>query len=115
MSSPIESAARLRRALERSAEAMANARLDDLLVAGEDIDVALGQIPGAPLEPVSDPARLRADIDAARVALMRCRRLGLSLSDFVRVTIDTHGVVAGYDPSAGAAALLAGRGVNTSG
>lgn len=86
-----------------------------MLAAGEALEVALTRIPRAGNPSREDPAQLRAEIDAARAALLRCRRLGVSLSDFVRATFDAHGAAAGYDPSRQAALSLTGRGVNTTG
>lgn len=111
----VEAASQLRQALEQTASALAEARLGDLLAAGEALEVALTRIPRSRSGSVEDAERLRAEIDAARAALLRCRRLGVSLSDFVRATFDAHGAAAGYDPSRQAAMSLAGRGVNATG
>jgi|CXWL01.1.fsa_nt_gi hypothetical protein len=111
---PAEAAGNVRQALERAATALSTARLDDLLAAGEALEMALAQIPRASATSVTDPDRLRAEIDAARGALLRCRRLGISLSDFVRATFDAHGGATGYEPSQQAAAALSGRGIDTS-
>ena len=109
-----ESAGSLRQALEQTATALAKARLDDLLTAGEALEVALARIPRTSTASPAQADRLRAEIDAARAALLRCRRLGVSLSDFVRATFDAHGEATEYDPSRQAAAALTGRNVNTS-
>ncbi len=108
------SAGRLRQALEQTATALAQARLDDLLAAGEALEVALAQIPRVRAGTPAEADRLRAEIDAARAALLRCRRLGVSLSDFVRATFDAHGEATEYDPSRQAAVALTGRNLNTS-
>lgn len=110
-----ESAGRLRQALDQTATALAKARLDDLLAAGEALEVALAQIPRATTASRDDADRLRAEIDAARAALLRCRRLGVSLGDFVRATFDAHGGATEYDPARQAAASMTGRSVNASG
>jgi hypothetical protein len=104
----------LRVALERTATAMGQARLDDLLAAGEALELALTRLPHGMATSTEDADRLRAEIDAARAALLRCRRLGVSLTSFVRATLDTHGVGSTYDAAPAAASALAGRGVNTS-
>lgn len=111
----VESAARVRGALEQTASALAKSRLDELLAAGEALEVALAQIPRTPLTTRDEADRLRAEIDAARAALLRCRRLGVSLSDFVRATFDAHGDATEYEPSRQAAVSLTGRTVNTTG
>ncbi len=112
-SSPV-SVGPLRQALEQTATALAKARLDDLLAAGEALEIALAGIPRATATSPADADRLRAEIDAARAALLRCRRLGVSLGDFVRATFDAHGEATEYDPSRQAAAALTGRDLNTS-
>jgi hypothetical protein len=109
-----ESARRVREALEQTASALANARLDDLLTAGEALEVALAQIPRTERMTPAEADRLRSEIDAARIALLRCRRLGVSLGDFVRATFDAHGAATEYDPSRQAAAAMTGRRLNTS-
>ncbi len=109
-----ESAVQLRQALEQTADALAKARLDDLLAAGEALEVALARIPRGRTPSPADADRLRAEIDAARAALLRCRRLGVSLGDFVRATFDVQGGATEYDPSRQAAAALTGRRLNTS-
>ena len=112
--STTESAARVRAALDQTAIALAHARLDDLLAAGEALEVALSRIPRPARTSPEEADRLRAEIDAARAALLRCRRLGVSLGDFVRATFDAHGGATEYDPSRQAAAALTGRSLNTS-
>ncbi|MEQ1759086.1 MAG: hypothetical protein ABL986_12260 [Vicinamibacterales bacterium] len=114
VSVPVASAQQLRVALEQTAAALAEARLDDLLAAGEALEVALAQIPRARSSSPADADRMRAEIDAARAALLRCRRLGVSLGDFVRATFDAHGEATEYDPSRQAAMALTGRNLNTS-
>jgi hypothetical protein len=42
--------------------------------------------------------------------LLRCRRLGVGLTDFVRISLDAHGGQLGYEPTRTAAAALTGRG-----
>jgi len=113
--SAADAASQLRQALEQTARALADARLGDMLAAGEALEVALTRIPRAGSSSQEDAERLRAEIDAARAALLRCRRLGVSLSDFVRATFDAHGAAAGYDPSRQAALSLTGRSVNATG
>lgn len=76
--------------------------------------MALSHIPRAAHSAGNDPERLRAEIDAARAALLRCRRLGISLGDFVRASFDAYGQATGYEPTAEAARALNGRGLNTS-
>jgi hypothetical protein len=104
----------LREALQQTAAALATARLDHLLAAGEALEVALARMPrGAGASPAQQQ-QLRAEIDAARAALLRCRRLGVSLGDFVRATLDARGGATEYDPSRQAAVALTGRKLNAS-
>jgi len=104
----------LREALQQTATALATARLDSLLAAGEALEVALAAMPRTAATSPAQQEQLRAEIDAARAALLRCRRLGVSLSDFVRATFDAHGGATEYDPSRQAAVALTGRNLNTS-
>lgn len=117
MASPVtaspDPAARLRLALEQTAAALAAADLEAVLAAGETLEVAIAELPSEGDAPL-DAVRRRADIQAARAALLRCRRLGLSLSDFTRTALGTHGVSVGYEPSYTAAAALSGRGFSAS-
>lgn len=117
MGSPVaaspDPATRLRLALERTAAALAAADLDALLAAGELLEVAIAELP-AEADRAIDAAARRTDIEAARAALLRCRRLGLAMADFARTALDTHGVSVGYEPSRTAAAALTGRGFNAS-
>jgi hypothetical protein len=113
-SSSVESAGHVRRALEQTASALTKARLDDLLAAGEALEVALSRIPRATTASAAEAELLRAEIDAARAALLRCRRLGVSLGDFVRATFDAQGAATEYDPARQAAASMTGRSLNTS-
>lgn len=87
---------RLRRALEASADALASPTLDGLLAAELAIEGALADLP--PLESVDSPERalVRAELDRARAALLRCRRLGSALGDFIRVSFEAHGRSSGY-------------------
>lgn len=109
-----QSAHQVRSALEQTANALAKARLEDLLAAGEALEVAVARIPHVKPASPEDADKLRAEIDAARAALLRCRRLGVSLGDFVRATFDAHGAATDYDSSRQAAAALTGRQLNTS-
>jgi hypothetical protein len=104
----------VREALERTADALATARLDALLAAGEELEIALAGVPRTRTSSAAEKAQMRAEIDAARDALLRCRRLGVSLGDFVRATFDAQGAATEYDPSRQAAAALTGRKLNAS-
>ena len=87
---------RLRSALEASADALASPTLDGLLAAELAIEGALADLP--PLDDAAAPERAlaRAELDRARAALLRCRRLGSALGDFVRLSFEAHGRSSGY-------------------
>lgn len=102
--------ARLRSALEDTAMALATADLDRLLAADTALQAALQAL--SRLASVNPEERLqfRRELEAAAAALLRCRRLGVGLSDFVRISLDAHGGQLGYEPTRTAAAALTGRG-----
>jgi hypothetical protein len=119
----LQAAARLRQALEQSAAALGEGRLDILLggeaalqdaaILSPALRVRTGSGPSAlpPLTP-ADKHHLREELEAARRALVRCRHLGANLNTFVRISLDAHGRAAGYDPQRTAAAALGGRDLN---
>jgi hypothetical protein len=89
-------AAELRGALEEAADALAHADLDRLLACEARIEHALDGLPVRSLSaPLSDA--LRADAEAARAALVRCRRLGISLAEFMAAGLTARGLD-GYGP-----------------
>jgi hypothetical protein len=101
---------RLRSALEDTATALAAADLDRLLAADTALHAALQALPAlASVDPAQRGA-FRRELEAAATALLRCRRLGTGLSDFVRISLDAHGGQLGYEPTRTAAAALTGRG-----
>jgi hypothetical protein len=110
----IAAAARLREALEQTADALAEARLDGLLAGEARLEEALARL--VPLKGLSaaECAVVRDELERARGALLRCRRLGSALSDFVRLSFEAQGRVPGYGPRDGSATLAyAGRGFTT--
>jgi hypothetical protein len=58
---------------------------------------------------VTDRRRLAEEVDRTRAALMRCRRLGASLEDFVRASFEAHGGSVGYGPRCSDIAVTVGR------
>jgi hypothetical protein len=105
----IQAASRLREALEQSAAAMAAGQLDALLAGEAALEHALTDLPFPADFPDDERHALRAELDGARAALLRCRRLGGSLTDYVRLTLHAHGRAADYDPQRAAASALGGR------
>ena len=112
---------RLRLALEGAAEALAHAQVEGLLASEGALEFALAELP--PMQNLGDDDRVavRRELEAAERALLRCRRLGSTLTDYVRLTLASHGVAdssSGYAPrlrsgqASGDSADYAGRGVN---
>ena len=100
---------RLRSALEASADALASPTVDGLLAAELAIEGALAELPPLDQAAASDRALARAELERARAALLRCRRLGSALGDFVRLSFEAHGRSSGYGPFEPA---IAGRALN---
>jgi hypothetical protein len=109
---------RLRLALEGAAEALAHAQVEGLLASEGALEFALAELP--PMEGLAMDERdaVRRELEAAERALLRCRRLGSTLTDYVRLTLASQGAPArGYAPDrgdeyAGRGEEYAGRGVN---
>ena len=101
---------RLRSALEGTAMALATADLDRLLAADTALQGALQALPRLTSVNPEERLQFRRELEAAAAALIRCRRLGVGLSDFVRISLEAHGGQLGYEPTRTAAAALTGRG-----
>lgn len=91
----VEVAATLRRGLEDAADALKHADLDRLLECETRIHTALTRLATSNLTDDAR-ARLAIEIDLARHALQRCRRLGHALNDFVRLSLTAQGLDEGY-------------------
>jgi hypothetical protein len=105
---------RLRLALEGAAEALAHAQVEGLLASEGALEFALAELP--PMQGLAGGERdaVRRELEAAERALLRCRRLGSTLSDYVRLTLASQGAAtrtSGYATDA-RADEYAGRGVN---
>jgi len=108
----------LRTALEATANALAQSNLDGLLEAEtaltnafaglSTLRAAEGAANGSAL-----PDALRDDLLAAQAALVRCRRLGTALGEFVRLSFDARGQSTTYNLAATVANELTGRGFHT--
>jgi hypothetical protein len=83
---------RLRVALERIADALARPHLETLLALESEIERALEEVPSTMETFTADECRVvRAEVDAAHHALLRCRRLGAALGSFVRTSLEAQG------------------------
>jgi hypothetical protein len=106
---------RLRLALEGAAEALAHAQVEGLLASEGALEFALAELP--PMNDLGGAERdaVRRELEAAERALLRCRRLGSTLTDYVRLTLASHGSAnppSGYTPAVRSDAEYAGRAVN---
>lgn len=102
----------LRQALEQVADALASPGLPALLAGEEAIERALAEVPVAADLPQFERVSMRREVERARAALLRCRRLGAALNAYVRVTLETQGRMSGYGRGNNAAPTFAGRSVN---
>ena len=114
-------ASSLREALEHTAAALANPRLETLLAGEAAIESALSSMPihESPASTMQALDRLPADerlavtreLERARGALLRCRRLGTSLRDYIRLSFEAQGRGTDYGPRQSAPAY-AGQALN---
>jgi hypothetical protein len=102
-------AARLRSALESTADALAVSNLEALLNVESALTAALAALPSIRTLDAAGKAAAREDLAAAQAALARCRRLGAGLGEFVRVSLDAQSRGEGYQSARGAATALSGR------
>ncbi|HLG55886.1 MAG TPA: hypothetical protein VI485_11185 [Vicinamibacterales bacterium] len=105
----VAAAAQLRAALEQTAASLATPRLDALLAGEVAIERALAALPA--LDDLSEDERraLHGDLEHAQRALLRCRRLGTSLRDFIRISFESQGRGPGYGPRNSADMSYAGQ------
>lgn len=103
--------ARLRVALDATADALAQPQIEALLDGERALQSALADLPPLDAVVVEDRQAIREELHRATAALVRCRRLGASLHAFVRTSLDAQGRGSGYGPRAGDGdeAALAGR------
>ena len=114
-SSAVSATIRLRLALEGAAEAMAHAQVEGLLASEGTLEFALAELPRMDSIAAEDRDAVRRELEAAERALLRCRRLGSTLTDFVRLTLASHGAAtAPYTSDArNGSPAYAGRGLDT--
>jgi hypothetical protein len=103
----LEAATGLRAALELTGDSLATANLDGLLDSEIALAAALAVLPTGRGEADSSRDEVLQELVRARAALTRCRRLGGSLSEMVRVTMDAQGRVGAYGADGRKAAGLA--------
>jgi len=82
---------RLRAALESTAAAMARPHLESLLAGESEIEAALAELSAMDSLAVDEQRAARVEVDRARHALIRCRRLGGALDHFVRSSLEAQG------------------------
>ena len=105
---------RLRLALEGAAESLAHAQVEGLLASEGALEFALAELPRMGSISAEERDAVRRELEAAERALLRCRRLGSTLTDYVRLTLASHGTAtspSGYTPDV-RSDEYAGRGVN---
>ena len=80
----------LRQRLDETAAALAQADLPRLVTCEAQLQTALASL--ASTWPVNgDRTQLAAELEHLRASLTRCRRLGASMLDFVRTSLDSIG------------------------
>jgi hypothetical protein len=93
----LEVARTLRVALETTAAALARPTLDGLLASAPLLESALARAPGLLSIYAEDRPALRVELARLRRALMRCRRLGRTCGDVIRISLAAHPVALGTD------------------
>ena len=108
----VAAASRLRAAVEETAAALAGADLQRLLASDALLQNVLNDIPRAATLSGEDRLAVRLETEQAQAALRRCRRLGATLTEFVRLSLDAQGQGLGYHPARTAGAGMTGRELN---
>ena len=93
---PHPAAVRLRASLETLAGALAGVQLDALLASETDLADALSEIGRLTPDPSWDRGSTARELAAARATLTRCRRLGSTLGDVVKISLAAQGRGVGY-------------------
>ncbi len=99
MARPHPAAERLRVALEALAEALASVNLGSLLACEAALADALSDIERCTPDSTWDHRATARELATARATLTRCRRLGSTLLDAVRLTLAAQGRGQGYGSS----------------
>lgn len=108
----VAAAANLREALERTATALASPRLETLLAGETAMEDALSSMPALDELPADERLAVRRELERARGALLRCRRLGTSLRDYIRLSFEAQGRGNDYGPRQSAPISYAGQALN---
>lgn len=82
---------RLRVALEQTAVALGRPDLDALLAGESEIEMALADLPLMNGLSTDEQRAVRIEVERAHDALLRCRRLGSALDNFVRISLEAQG------------------------
>jgi hypothetical protein len=93
---PHPAAVRLRTALEALAESLASVNLGSLLACETELADALSEIDRCRPDASWDRTATARELAAARATITRCRRLGATLLDVVRLTLASQGHTGGY-------------------
>ena len=100
-------------ALERLADALAKPQLDAILTGESAIEAALARMPSVLVVAPESRSQLQREVEQARHMLIRCRRLGAALTDFVRISFEAQGRGPAYGPRAGSPPTYNGSALNT--
>jgi hypothetical protein len=106
----LHAASLLRDALEQTATALARPRLETLLAGETAMAQALSAMPSLEDLPADERRAVRRELERARGALLRCRRLGTSLRDYIRLSFEAQGRGEDYGPRS--AVAFEGRSLN---
>ncbi len=108
----LAAASSLREALDHTAAALTNAELETLLAGEGAIETALSSMPAVGDLPADERLMVQRELERARGSLLRCRRLGTSLRDYIRLSFEAQGRSEDYGPRQSAAVTYAGQALN---
>jgi hypothetical protein len=108
----LAAATSLHEALDRTATALASPKLETLLASESAIEAALSSMPALDELPADERLVVRRELERARGALLRCRRLGMSLRDYIRLSFEAQGRGADYGPRQSSLNAYAGQALN---
>ncbi len=90
---------RLRLVLDQVATACTRPNLEHLLAGEAALQTALAALPAPGTLPREDAAVLRAELDASRLALMRCQQAGQRLQGFLEAGLQAFAPPPEYGPA----------------